>query len=280
VQPPPEFLQFDGRRIDLPNGSVDRIICFDSFHHAPNPRAMVAEFGRVLADGGIAAFAEPGPRHAEAPRSQFESQTYGVVERDVDVHDIWRTARANGFADLRMSVFHGPAFQLPLEEYEQRLAGGAVQESWLASTRKFLRHVRFFALVKGGEGAADSRSPAGLKCDIRVLTDRREDLQGARMLEVAVTNTGTATWLPSNELRGGVSLGSHVYDESGNLVSFDFHVVPLTNPPRAIQPGESVRTQFTVPALPAGGRRLELDCVASHVTWFAQAGSKPILVDF
>jgi hypothetical protein len=179
-----------------------------------------------------------------------------------------------------MSVFHGPAFQLPLEEYEQLLAGGAVQESWLASTRKFLRHVRFFALVKGGEGAADSRSPAGLKCDIRVLTDRREDLQGARMLEVAVTNTGTATWLPSNELRGGVSLGSHVYDESGNLVSFDFHVVPLTNPPRAIQPGESVRTQFTVPALPAGGRRLELDCVASHVTWFAQAGSKPILVDF
>ena len=279
TQPPPEFLQFDGRRIDLPNGSVDRIICFDSFHHAPNPRAMVAEFGRVLADGGIAAFAEPGPRHAEAPRSQFESQTYGVVERDVDVHDIWRTARANGFADLRMSVFHGPAFQLPLQEYEQLLAGGAVQESWLASTRKFLRHVRFFALVKGGEGAADSRSPAGLKCDIRVLTDRREDLQGARMLEVAVTNTGTATWLPSNELRGGVSRGSHLYDASGNLVSFDFHVVPLTDPPRPVQPGESVRCQFTVPTLPPGPHRLELDCVASHVTWFAQAGSKAVLRD-
>ena len=278
AQPPPDFLPFDGRRIDLPGGSADRIVCFDSFHHAPNPRAMIAEFGRVLADGGIAAFAEPGPRHAEAPRSQFESQTYGVVERDVDVHDIWRTARANGFADLRMSVFHGPAFQVPLEDYEQLLAGGPVQEAWLASTRKFLRHVRFFSLVKGGEAAADSRSPTGLHCDIRVVTDPGDGVEGPRILEVAITNSGTATWLPSNELRGGVSLGSHLYDVSGTLVSFDFHVVPLTDPPRAILPGESVRTRFTVPAVPPGRHRLELDCVASHVTWFAQAGSKPVSV--
>ena len=277
VQPAPEFVLFDGRRIDLADGAVDRIICFDSFHHAPNPRATIAEFARVLADGGIAAFAEPGPRHAEAPRSQFESQTYGVVERDVDVHDIWRTARASGFADLRLSVFHGPAFQVPLEDYEQLLAGGAVQESWLASTRKFLRHVRFFSLVKGGEAPGDSRSPAGLKCDIRVLADDRAG--AGRTLEVVVTNTGTAVWLPSNELRGGVSLGSHLYDASGNLVSFDFHVVPLTDPPRPVQPGESVRCQFTVPALPPGPHRLELDCVASHVSWFAQAGSKPVAVD-
>ena len=279
AQPAPQFLLFDGRRIDLAGGSVDRIICFDSFHHAPNPRATIAEFGRVLADGGVAAFAEPGPRHADAPRSQFESQTYGVVERDVDVHDIWRTARANGFADLRMSVFHGPAFQLPLEDYEQLLAGGAVQESWLASTRKFLRHVRFFSLVKGGDVTADSRSPAGLKCDIRVMATDHAPAGNPPILTIAVTNTGTATWLPSSEIRGGVSLGSHLYDASGGLVSFDFHVEPLTDPPRAIQPGETVRCQFTLPALPPGRHRLELDCVASHVTWFAQAGSKPVTVD-
>jgi ubiquinone/menaquinone biosynthesis C-methylase UbiE len=277
--PPPEFLPFDGRRIQLADGSVDRILCFDSFHHAANPRATIAEFGRVLADGGIAAFAEPGPRHAEAPRSQFESQTYGVVERDVDVHDIWRTARAHGFAELRMSVFHGPAFQLPLEDYEQLLAGGEVQASWLASTRKFLRHVRFFSLVKGGDIAADSRSVAGLKCDIRVVAADQGTARSARMLDVTVTNTGTATWLPSNEVRGGVSLGSHLYDGSGRLVSFDFHVEPLTDPPRRIQPGETVRLRFTLP-VPPGPHRVELDCVASHVTWFAQSGSKPAAVDF
>lgn len=149
-QPAPEFLLFDGRTIGLPDGSLDRIVCFDAFHHAPDPRATIAEFGRLLRDGGIAAFAEPGPRHAGAPRSQFEAQTYGVVELDVDVHDIWRTAQGCGFDDLSMAVFHEPPFQVSLADYEQLLAGGPVQEAWLASTRKFLRHVRFFALRKRG----------------------------------------------------------------------------------------------------------------------------------
>ena len=63
-RPAPRFLVFDGRRIDLPDGSVDRILCFHAFHHVPDPAAMVREFGRVLAPGGIAGFAEPGPRHS------------------------------------------------------------------------------------------------------------------------------------------------------------------------------------------------------------------------
>jgi hypothetical protein len=133
--------------------------------------------------------------------------------------------------------------------------------------------VRFFSLVKGGEAPADSRSPAGLRCDIRVVG------QEAGILSVTVTNSGTATWLPSNEIRGGVSLGSHLYDESGRLVSFDFHVEPLTDPPRPITPGETVRCRFVLPSLPPGRHRVELDCVAGHVTWFAQAGSQPFVVD-
>jgi 2-polyprenyl-3-methyl-5-hydroxy-6-metoxy-1,4-benzoquinol methylase len=122
--PAPTFLPFDGRRIDLPDASVDRVICFDAFHHAPNPDHIIREFGRILTPGGIAAFAEPGPRHAEAPRSRFEADTYGVVEKDVDVHAVWRTARAAGFADLRMCVFHGPAHHVSLQAYEDLLAGG------------------------------------------------------------------------------------------------------------------------------------------------------------
>ncbi len=280
AQPSPEFLPFDGRRIDLPDGSLDRIVCFDAFHHAPNPRAVIAEFGRLLADGGIAAFAEPGPRHAGAPRSQFESQTYGVVERDVDVHDIWRTAHANGFRDLRMSVFHGPPYQVSLEDYEQLLAGGAVEEEWLASTRKFLRHVRFFSLTKGGAGRADSGTPEGLSSDIGANVIGGRLIEGQPIvLDVVVTNSGESTWLPSNEIRGGVSLGSHLYDAAGALVTFDFHVEPLTLPSREIAPGEAVRCRFTVPPLPRGRHRIELDCVASHVTWFAQAGSRPATID-
>jgi hypothetical protein len=232
----------------------------------------------VLAGGGMAAFAEPGPRHAGAARSQFESQTYGVVERDVDVHDLWRAAQTAGFADLRMSVFHGPPFQVSLAEYEQLLAGGGIEQQWLASTRKFLRHVRFFTLLKAGASGADSRSAEGLNCEIRALAVGEVRAGIARPIELAVTNSGTTSWLPSNEARGGVSVGSHLYDPAGALVSFDFHVEPLTDPPREIAPGETVKCRFTIPALAAGRHRIELDCVASQVTWFAQAGARPLVL--
>ena len=276
--PVPEFLEFDGRRIGLPDASVDRIVCFDAFHHAPNPRAIVREFGRVLVDGGIAGFAEPGPRHAAAPRSQFESQTYGVVELDVDVHAVWRTAQSCGFCDLRMCVFHGPPHHVSLAEYEDLVAGGPAQEAWLASTRTFLRHVRSFYLIKGGDARADSRTPRGLACEIRAVL--APQAAGRRIgVDAIVTNTGVATWLASDAPRGAVALGTHLYDEeSGALVTFDFHVEPLTDPPREIPPGETVRCRVTLPPIAAGRYRLELDCVAAHVTWFAQVGSRPASV--
>jgi len=273
-RPEPRFLAFDGRRIDLADGAVDRIVCFDAFHHAPNPRAVIGEFARVLKPGGIAGFVEPGPRHAEAPRSRFESQTYGVVERDVDVHDVWRTARANGFADMRMCVFHAPPYHVSLAEYEDVVAGGPAGAGWLDATRTFLRHVRSFYLIKEGTARADSREAAGLACEIRAAI-----AAGAPGIEATVTNTGTAVWLPWGTTPGGVGLGTHLYDASGALLSFDFHVEPLTAPAREIAPGETVHCRITLPPLAPGRYRLELDCVAAQVTWFAQAGSKTVALE-
>jgi hypothetical protein len=62
-------------------------------------------------------------------------------------------------------------------------------------------------------------------------------------------------------------------------VAFDFHVEPLTRPPREIPPGDTVRCRVTLPPLSAGTYRLELDCVASHVTWFALVGSRPATLE-
>lgn len=275
-RPDPVFLEFDGRRIALPDGSVDRVVCFDAFHHAPNPRGVLREFARVLRGGGIAGFVEPGPRHAEAPRSRFEADTYGVVERDVDVHDIWRTARDLGFADLRMCVFHAPPYHVSLQEYEDLVAGGAAGAGWLASTRNFLRNVRSFYLVKEGGGPLDSRGVAGLACEIQASLAEPPAPGAPVVVEATVSNTGTATWLPSGTAPGGVGLGAHLYDASGALRAFDFHVEPLTDPPRPIAPGETVRRRVTLPPLAPGDYRVELDCVAEHVTWFAQAGSRTV----
>ena len=206
---------FDGRRIDLPGRQrrPDRLLRRVS-PRAESARDDRASSARVLADGGIAGFAEPGPRHAEAPRSQFESQTYGVVERDVDVHDIWRTAQA---ARLRptcaMCVFHGPPFQVSLDEYEQLLAGGTVAGRWLASTRKFLRHVRIFCLVKGGDRPAPTAAPpAGLACDIRVVAaiarGRRDPSSSTRSSRTPARRPGCRR----TSRAAASSLGTHLYD--------------------------------------------------------------------
>ena len=60
-------------------------MCLDAFHHVPNPGLVLAELSRVLKEGGIAGFAEPGPEHSKSPQSQYEMKTFKVVENDVNV---------------------------------------------------------------------------------------------------------------------------------------------------------------------------------------------------
>lgn len=278
-RPAPRFLVFDGLRIQLPEASVDRIVSFDAFHHVPNPEAVLREFARVLKPGGIAGFAEPGPRHSETPLSQHEMRTYGVVENDIDVHAIWRMARTCGFRDLQMIVFHGSPFHLSLEEFEQLLAGrGTSSAQWVESTRSFLRHVRHFFLFKEGRERRDSRRPDGLACDIRVSAAPMAVEGQSLVIDVTVTNRGSTIWLPSDAVPGGVCLGARLYDEVGTLLDFNANSQPLATPPREIHPGETVSARVAIAPQPPGLYKVELDCVAVGVTWFGQSGSRPTVV--
>jgi SAM-dependent methyltransferase len=274
-RPEPQFLEFNGRRIDLPDASVERILCFDAFHHAPNPDDVLREFGRVLKPGGIAAFAEPGPRHSRTPLSQFEMRTYGVIENDVDIHALWRTAQGCGFRDLKLALFHAPPFHVSLDDYEDLLAGGITAAKWVAATRVFLRDVRSFFLFKEGTERIDSRSPSGLASEV-VARIIQPAVEGTLILvDATVTNRGTAIWLPSDIQFGGVALGAHLHDITGKLITFDLHWERLTEPPREIAPGETVRVRMSLPPQGAGRYTLEIDCVAAGVAWFAQLGSRP-----
>jgi SAM-dependent methyltransferase len=279
-RPAPEFLIFDGRRIDLPDSSVDRIVSFHAFHHAPHPAAILAELARVLAPGGIAGFAEPGPRHSRSPVSQFEMRNYGVIENDVDVHDIWRAARSHGFSELQLAVFHGPPFHVSLQDFEDLLAGGPTTARWSTATRVFLRNARTFFLTKGGAVQTDSRSAEGLKCHIHATLAGAAGEGDPIAIDAIVTNTGAATWLPLNARHGGVGCGAHLYTAGGELVQFDLPVQPLTSPPRDIAPGETVHCRVLLPPQPPGSYIAELDCVAARVSWFAPLGSRPPRLPF
>jgi ubiquinone/menaquinone biosynthesis C-methylase UbiE len=99
---------FDGHRIDLPDASVDRIFCFDAFHHVPNPTQVMRELGRVLRPGGIAGFSEPGRHHSKGARSQYEMKNYTAIENDVVMEEVWTWARAAG-SFISRSLFSAPS---------------------------------------------------------------------------------------------------------------------------------------------------------------------------
>jgi len=280
TQPEPVFLTFDGTRVELADASVDRIVCFHAFHHVPQPDRVIAEFGRILRPGGVAAFAEPGPTHSRAAQSQFEMRTYGVVENDIDVHHLWRVAERCGFADLRMMVFHGLPFHVSLEGYEEFLRGGATCADWVADARVFLRNVRNFVLVKQGLEPDDSRSTRGLACEIHVQSYDDTIPEGTPLrFSVTATNTGAATWLPRSAGQGGVSVGVHVFAADGTLVATDVLSTPLTEPSRQIAPGERATVAIDLPPQSRGRYVIEIDCVAADVGWFGQLGSRPARID-
>lgn len=269
AQPEPRFLQFDGRRIDLPDESVDRILCFDAFHHAPNPDGVIREFARILKPGGIAGFAEPGPRHSQTPQSQFEMRTHGVVEADIDVEAIRAVAFDAGFAQMRIAALNVPPFHVTVEQFNDLLDGGPTAARWNEWTRAFMHNVRVFFLLKGGEMALDSRHGEALACTIeaRVIDPTH--------VHVSVRNAGRALWLPSGIAPGAVNLGCHLYDADGKLLRFDHAWADLTPDKRAVARGETVETVMELPTLAPGRYEIEIDLVASRVGWFAQLGSKP-----
>ena len=247
----PQFLVFDGRRIDLPDASVDRIICFDAFHHAPNPGEVLHELARVLRPGGIAAFAEPGPNHSKSDQSQFEMQTYGVVENDVDIPSIWTAAQRAGFARMELAAFNATPFHLTHGEYEQLLAGGESYARWAEATRTFLRDVRDFFLYKTGETPIDSRGTEGLAATIGIEAAAEYAAGEPLRVRATITNSGGAIWLPSGPNNGAVWLGCHLYDSTGQLVNLDYHRQPLST--ASLAPGQTVSLTFELPAVGPGG---------------------------
>jgi SAM-dependent methyltransferase len=275
-KPAPRFLLFDGRHLDLPDESVDRIVCLDAFHHVPNPAEVLSEMGRVLRKGGIAGFAEPGPQHSRTELSQQEMRMYKVVENDIHIRDIWETAQAAGFTDIKLAVFTVPPFYLPLAEFEDFVAGSdAPQRKYAKKVREFLQNQRNFFLYKGKPTTSDSRYRANLRAQIQI----REPAVTARanepiVIHANVTNDSPSIWLPRGAGLGAVLLGVHVGDPNGEVVRPSYHWEALTpDEGRAIVPGETVAVEVHLPGLPAGGYVLKFDMVSYDVCWFASNGS-------
>ncbi|MCU1264982.1 MAG: hypothetical protein JWM21_1300 [Acidobacteria bacterium] len=275
-RPAPRFLLFDGRRLELPDQSVERIICLDAFHHVPNPEQVLAELGRVLETGGLAAFAEPGPEHSRTAQSQYEMKTYGVVENDIDMRAIWRSAQSAGFTDLQLAIFPVKPLYANLTDFEDFLQGGKTGKTYVAAVRDSLANQRSFFLFKGEVKRRDSRYRQGLSAEINispasVIAGAGENI----LLNAVVRNNSESIWLPRNAGLGAVMLGCHVYHADGTVFRESYHWEPLTAAAdHPLQPNETVQFSFHLPALPRGRYRLDFDMVSNDVCWFAINGSQ------
>ena len=268
----PEFLAYDGRRIPLPDASVDRIVSFDGFHHVPNPDEVLLELARVLKPGGRAVFAEPGEGHSDTDASRVETEKAGVLENELDVQGFTRAAERAGFTDVKLKPYPDPgAIRVSPADYLS-LQGGDDARFPMQELRDGLKRFYLFVLAKGA-GRHDSRAPNLLRAEIRAdVGTLRGAGRSSVSVPVRVRNVGDTLWLSEPDGLGGyVMLAGHLHSARGDRVVRGAFRVPLPYP---VAPGQSVELQVAVP-LPAeiGRYQVELDLVDENVAWFGQSGS-------
>jgi SAM-dependent methyltransferase len=260
-----DYLVFDGHRIDLPTGSVDRVICFDSFHHVPNQEEVLSEFYRVLTPEGRAAFSEPGPRHSTSAGSQWEMRTYGVIENDVKIEEIWERARNIGFQRIELSLYMRHPIRCSLEQFESLnsfdSARDLVRDVYDRGLKPVYDDVRIFSLFKGEE-TLDSRRSEGLTCRIEA---KLEDLGDAYRITGTATNTGASIWRPSGSEAGDVNVGIILRHADGTWNN-DFTRIRFLDTPQP--PGETRPFAIDLNKREIGDAEIHLDLVAEWVAWF------------
>jgi len=276
---PIDYRVFDGRSIPAADKSFDRILSFDAFHHVADQKAILAEFSRVLADDGIAGFAEPGPFHSLSATSQMEMVNYNVIENDIRVEEIWHLAQACGFADIKLSFAMPHQTLVSLDDFnrflDERSAPDDVVFTDLNSGTHFNR--RNFVLCKSATNEPDSRFVFGLSYRMDLLEVAPANSSTIR-LRLVVENTGRATWLPSGFDPGYVNVGIHLKRPDGVLLNHDFARLSISS--ERVRPGQTIEISGTVPQPGTDDFLLELDLVAEAITWFELVGGNPITLAF
>lgn len=275
----PQFLLFDGRRIALEDGSADRIVCFDAFHHVPNQRTVLAEFHRVLRPGGLAAFSEPGAQHSRHHHSQREMRQFEMLENDIVIEDVRQLAAEVGFDSLSFKPLFGVNDVMSFADHQATTADGTISIATRDMLADALRASHVFTLTKG-QPRADSRSYLHLSHRLELVAGPPPEVRAGQPfgLTMRVTNTGAAQWLTKTASGDGiVLLGLHLETAAGKRLASDFLRFKLGPD---VLPGETreVRAEPIAIAEP-GAYRLVFDLVSEHVIWFEAAGSLPVTVD-
>ncbi len=306
----PEFLLFDGRRIDLPDASVDRIVTFDSFHHIPNQKEIISEFARILKPGGIAGFSEPTRYHSRTPLSQHEMRTHDVLENDMLLEEIWEHAEAAGFTKLTLKFAADLYLNKP--HILRRKDSVGWLNHWLRkplllknnlklmlnSARALDKQPNIFFLQKGdtvldtrmsfiATGGSNSVSGEGelvhkINSDVKLISGKPNE---KLTVSVRCANQGSLTWLHRNYeelLRSPmkeyaiVKLGAHLLSDKEQILNYDFARARLL---KDVSPNHAceIELHITLPSDP-GNYFLDIDMVLEGIVWFANTGNQTLKI--
>ena len=269
----PEFLLYDGHRIPLPDGHVDKIVVYDAFHHVPNQAEVLREMARVLKEGGVVAMCEPGAGHGATETSRHEADEWGVLENELVTEELEKLALTCGFDGVRVVPLGLPAsIEISPSAFRQFLLGYGLSHYW-SLWCEALQSISYVILYKG-DYVPTTRRPQSARARIE-LPHYLTLAAGARAtVPVRITNTGDTRWLTETpNTLGWTRLGAHLHaaELGAPAIDYDWYRGTL---PRDVPPGETFTMEVELPAIRRPGEyRAVFDVVAEGVLWFAQRNS-------
>lgn len=155
---PLHYVTYDGYSFPFADGAFDRVACFDAFHHIPNKRQIMAEFARVLVEGGKVALVEPGPHHHESDVAKQEL-AQGVLEDSVSLNEVIELAAACGLGGATIKPYP-PENRLRFDAAAfKAFMGGDDRPFKLNAVRTDLKYAFIATLVRGAPPDGGWRRP-------------------------------------------------------------------------------------------------------------------------
>lgn len=279
----PSFHVYQGGRLPFADGSVDRILCFDAFHHVSDQLATLREFSRVLRPGGRICMMEPGPHHSSTPQSQAEMRKYRVIENDVAIGEIATHCITLGLAAPQLLVQFPSPIRLGLSEFQLWAERGVPPvrgASLLQVLTAGMQNSQCITIMKGSP-LVDSRNPQALKASLDAEVEKFASVPpGFAKLQFHVRNTGVAHWLTGDGRGTGVvKIGVQLISPAtAAVVARDYHRVAL--PEGGIPPGAAVRLSAVI-RIPAQSVAMQIDLVSEYIAWFSDLGAcNTVRLDF
>lgn len=257
----------------------DAIICYDSLHHFSDERSVMRNLAAMLNAGGLLFILEgQKPVNDSIPAEELRDvmREFGTLESPFSSDYLRTLISDNGFAIVGDYVSVNGLFE------REMLEGHA--DNLSLPLRNIATDYHYLTCMKVREpGRANdvpnSKRPGVLRAEITLPDKSALSVAASEEFEVPVTftNTGDTLWLTAQTVRAGIVMpGVRILNESGEIVS-ERHGHPLL--PRAIAPGQTIdlNVECIAPEKP-GTYVLRIDLVAQHVCWFAERGSKPLVV--